>query len=95
MHDTAALEKRGLPAVALISSGFAPQAEYQALSLGIEACRRLFVQHPISDATPAEIAAKADRVYDQVVSCLTTDEIPAPFAAPAAGPAPAGDGEDC
>ena len=47
------------------------QAEYQALSLGLEACRRLFVQHPISDATPAEIVIKADGVYDEASADVT------------------------
>ena len=76
MHDVATFEKYGLASVALLSSGFALQAEHQATSLGLDACRRLFVQHPISDATSAELVAKADSVYDAMVSCLITNEVP-------------------
>lgn len=51
MHDVAALEKAGIPAVGLISSGFVSQARYQAAKLGFEGASQVFVEHPISDQT--------------------------------------------
>lgn len=59
-----------MPAVALVSSGFAPQARYQAGRLGYSNLAFLFVPHPISDQTPAELYAKADAVFPAVRACL-------------------------
>jgi hypothetical protein len=34
---------------------------------------RVFVQHPISNATRAEIEKKADDAFEEIVKCLTTE----------------------
>lgn len=78
MHDAASLERKGVPSVALLSDAFLVQARYQARSLGVESLASLLVQHPISDATPAEMVAKADAVFPDVVRALTSDDIPRP-----------------
>lgn len=70
MHDIAYFEKAGIPAVALLSDAFKPQAQYQAKSLGLESAARVFVKHPISDQTTSAIYQKADSVYAAVVERL-------------------------
>ena len=46
------------------------KAQYQAKALGLEDAPRVFVQHPISDQTPAQLHAKADAVFEKVRLCL-------------------------
>ena len=61
MHDVHTLESTaGVPSVAIVSTGFATQAIFQAESLGCTEPDKHIVlaEHPISDATPAELASK-------------------------------------
>lgn len=53
------------------SEEFADAAATQALALGMKDARSVFVNHPIQDATDAEMTGKADAVIDQVVTALT------------------------
>jgi hypothetical protein len=39
--------------------------------LGLPEAPRVFVAHPIQDATDEEIRAKADGIVDQVIAALT------------------------
>ena len=50
-----------------------PQAAYQARALGCETCPRLFVDHPISDQTSAQLHAKADAAIAGIILALTSD----------------------
>lgn len=74
MHDIAFFEKAGVPAVALLSDAFKPQAQYQAKSLGLQQAARVFVKHPISDQTTEAIHQKADDVYSIVLERLLSDK---------------------
>ena len=70
MHDTVSFEIRGLPSVFVASTAFVDAAEMQAKALGLPEVRRIFVPHPIQDATDAEMQAKADAIADQVIEAL-------------------------
>ncbi len=70
MHDTTWFETQGRPAVFLASSAFIDAAEKQAEALGLPEVRRIFVPHPIQDATDDEMRAKADAVVQQVIEAL-------------------------
>ncbi len=74
MHDTVWFEIQGKPAVSIASSEFADAAETQARALGMTEARRVFVPHPIQDATDEEMQAKADGVVDAVIEALTRGE---------------------
>jgi len=78
-------ESKGLPSVGILSSGFAAQASYQAKSLGCEDAVSLFVAHPISDATPAEMDAKADSVFEYMVKGLADATPPKQIIDPSEG----------
>lgn len=67
-------ETQGKPAVAIASSEFADAAGTQARALGMDDARRVFVPHPIQDATDEEMQAKADGVVDAVIAALTRGE---------------------
>jgi hypothetical protein len=71
LHDTVWFEIQGTPAVSIASSEFVDAAETQARALGMEGARRVFVAHPIQDATDDEMRAKAEAVVDQVIDALT------------------------
>lgn len=70
MHDTVWFEIQGRPAVFIASAEFDDAAEAQAEALGLPEVRRLFVPHPIQDATDEEMRAKADAVVDAVIEAL-------------------------
>ena len=71
MHDTVWLEIQGVPSVSIASSEFTDAAAAQAQALGMDDARRVFVPHPIQDATDDEMRAKADACVDAVVAALT------------------------
>ncbi len=71
MHDTVWFEIQGVPSVSIASSEFVDAATAQAQALGMNDARRVFVAHPIQDATDDEMRAKADACVDAVVNALT------------------------
>jgi hypothetical protein len=71
LHDTVWFEIQGTPAVSIASSEFVSAAEAQANALGMTDAQRIFVDHPIQDATDDEMRAKADAVVDRVIAALT------------------------
>jgi alkanesulfonate monooxygenase SsuD/methylene tetrahydromethanopterin reductase-like flavin-dependent oxidoreductase (luciferase family) len=70
VHDTTWFEVQGKPSVFIASSAFVDAAEKQAAALGLPEVRRIFVPHPIQDATDDEMRAKADAIVDQVIEAL-------------------------
>ena len=80
MHDAARLEAAGVPSVAIVSSGFAAQSAAQAASLGCAGALCAFVPHPISDQTPAQLAAKGRACFDDVRRALAGERAAAPAA---------------
>ena len=71
VHDCVDLEGRGVPAVFVASSTFVDAAESQARALGFPEVARVFVAHPIQDATDDEMRAKADAAVEALVAALT------------------------
>ena len=63
-----------MPAVTIASSEFVEAAEAQAEALGMPQAKRVFVDHPIQDATDDEMRAKADAVVDQIIDALIVTE---------------------
>ena len=52
------------------SSAFEDAAEKQAAALGLPETRRIFVPHPIQDATDDEMRAKAAAIAGQVLEAM-------------------------
>ncbi|MAT84300.1 MAG: hypothetical protein CMQ43_05360 [Gammaproteobacteria bacterium] len=73
MHDTVWFEIQGTPAVTIASSEFRDAAETQARALGMVDAKRVFVPHPIQDATDDEMRGKAEGIVDAVLAALTQD----------------------
>jgi hypothetical protein len=70
VHDTVWFEIQGKPSVFLASTAFIDAAEKQSQALGLPEVKRIFVPHPIQDATDDEMRAKADAVVDEVIAAL-------------------------
>ena len=71
MHDTIHLENLGIPAVPVATTEFQTAARAQAAALNRPDFDALYVQHPIQDQTPQEIAARADAILQEIVARLT------------------------
>ena len=54
----------------IASSEFIDAADVQSRALGLPDVRRIFVPHPIQDATDDEMRAKADAIVDAVIEAL-------------------------
>ena len=72
MHDSVWFEVNGKPSVVVASSTFVDAAEVQARALGLPEVRRIFVPHPIQDATDDEMRAKADAIVERLIEALTS-----------------------
>ena len=70
MHDTTWFEINGKPAVFIASTEFIDAADVQARALGLPDVRRIFVPHPIQDATDDEMREKADAIVDRIIEDL-------------------------
>ncbi len=70
MHDTVWFEIQGIPSVFIASDEFVDAAETQSTSLGLPQVRRVFVPHPIQDATDDEMYARAESAVDEVLAAL-------------------------
>lgn len=54
----------------IASDVFVDAAQKQADALGLPEVRRVFVPHPIQDATDGEMRAKADAIVNDVIAAL-------------------------
>jgi len=70
VHDTTWFEIQGIPSVFIASTEFVDAAEKQASMLGMPGVRRIFVPHPIQDATDDEMREKADAIVEAVIEAL-------------------------
>ncbi len=71
MHDSVWFEIQERPAVFIASTAFVGAAQAQADALGLPDVQRIFVPHPIQDATDSEMRARADAVVEQIFAALT------------------------
>ena len=67
MHDTADLERRGIPAAYVATVEFIDGADVQAKALGFEHSP-IYVEHPIQDRTDDEMRKIADDAVDEIVA---------------------------
>jgi hypothetical protein len=69
VHDTVALEARGIPGVFVATVEFRDGAAAQARALGADPAA-VFVHHPIQDRTDAEMREIADAAAGPVIAAL-------------------------
>jgi hypothetical protein len=70
VHDSVFFEKAGIPVAAFATTEFANAARAQAKALGMPDFAMIFVEHPIQPLLAAEVQARADAVFAQLLSKL-------------------------
>lgn len=63
-------ERRGTPAVGIMTDGFTDGAELMASALGAPGYPFVVIEHPIANATDAELEAKARATLQQAARLL-------------------------
>ena len=69
MQDILDLDRRGIPAVALLTEEFRTGAEAWS-SLHNYAPAVVYVRHPIQPLTEDELHARADEIFDNIMDAL-------------------------
>ena len=70
MLDAIGFEKRGVPAVAIITAPFVPTADAMAKLSGMPGYGYAVVAHPIGSLSPKDLLARADGVAARVEALL-------------------------
>jgi hypothetical protein len=71
MHDAIAAERRGIPAVAVMTDRFEATARAVAELNGLPAYPYVVIEHPIANNTDEVLRAKAEAVIGRVIALLT------------------------
>jgi hypothetical protein len=69
--DGILLERRGVPAAAICTELFVPNAKAIAEAHGAPDYPFALVSHPLASASPAELAREANEVLSEVLRLLT------------------------
>lgn len=65
IRDSVALERRGLPSAAIITTEFEKETVLTRRALGMEGLIPVVIDHPVSSITQAEVEARAKMVAEQ------------------------------
>jgi hypothetical protein len=64
------MARRGIPAVALVTTAFQAQGDFVAKSLGMPDIPRVILPHPVAGTGKANLRAVAEKVIDEVLAAL-------------------------
>lgn len=78
MRDGISFARKGIPAVALVTTEFWPQGDFVAASVGMPAIPRVELPHPVAGTGTARMTAIAEQVADDILSALGISSSPAP-----------------
>lgn len=70
MHDAVTAERRGTPAVGVMTTGFVDAAEIMARACGLPGYRFAVITHPVASATDDELRDRAADAMRQAVDLL-------------------------
>ena len=70
MHDAVAAERLGVPAIGVMTSQFVSAAELMCRVLGMPDYAFGVIEHPVSSADDAALAAKARATFGEVESLI-------------------------
>lgn len=71
IHMQIEIEKRGIPAVSIITNPFIRDAKASADMFGYPGVRRIVIPHPVAEAAQKDTPAKIEAVYDDIIKALT------------------------
>jgi hypothetical protein len=70
LHDAITAERQGVPAIGVMTERFVSAAELMGRALGMPGYRFAVIGHPISSASPEQLADYARRVVEQARGIL-------------------------
>jgi hypothetical protein len=70
VRDGVNMARRGIPAVALVTTAFQAQGDFVATSLGMPDIPRVILPHPVAGTGKANLRAVAEKVIDEVLAAL-------------------------
>jgi len=66
IRDAIALEKRGVPTAAVVTTEFVREAEVQRRALGMDGLLPVVIRHPVSSIIDAELVERVEQICAQV-----------------------------
>jgi hypothetical protein len=70
VRDGVNLARRGVPAVALVTSEFWPQGDFVARSVGMPDVPRVMLPHPVASTGRERMRAIAEEIRERVIEAL-------------------------
>jgi hypothetical protein len=70
VRDGVNLARRGIPAVALVTTEFRAQGDFVARSVGMPDVPRVILPHPVAGSGRANLRAVAESCLDEVLAAL-------------------------
>jgi hypothetical protein len=70
MHDTIRLEKRGIPAVALVHDRFEEAARSQAKILGLPLAKIVAIPEPRHGDPSEDVSARIELLWNEILGAL-------------------------
>ena len=65
VRDAVALEKKGIPSAAIITTEFVRETELTRRAIGMQGLRPVVIDHPVSSITQSEVDSRAAQVASQ------------------------------
>jgi hypothetical protein len=75
VHDGIHLDRAGIPAATICTDHFVATGQATATVWGVPDYPVIYMSHPLSTLTDAEIQAAAQRLAEQVVGVLLTGQV--------------------
>jgi hypothetical protein len=75
VHDGIHLDRAGIPAATICTDHFVATGQATATVWGVPDYPVIYISHPLSTLTDAEIQAAAQRLAEQVVGVLLTGQV--------------------
>ena len=70
MLDSILCEKKGIPAITIVTDAFFETGKLMASKWGVDEFQFLAVPHPVANLSDADLERRADGVIDDVVKLL-------------------------
>ncbi len=70
MRDGISFARKGIPAVAIVSTAFWAQGDFVARSLGMPDVPRVRIPHPVAGTGADAMAAVAESIADELIAVL-------------------------
>jgi hypothetical protein len=70
LHDAIAAERQGVPAIGVMTESFASAAQLMCRALGMPTYKFAVIGHPISSASPEQLADYARKTIEQARGLL-------------------------